>query len=101
MNRGSSIFLALLLLAAPANADQIRSGDSVTITVSVTVVQPEDYGLDMQQLSEIGTVHSLAWNVKQCCLQDRHRLGMRADYCFDDEIQERLQYCSRYLNEGE
>lgn len=80
------------------NVPKVKA-QTATIKVGVTVANPKDFGMTIEEVmaEPPGEIGSVFWQVKQCCMQLNHRLGLQSDYCFKEEIEEKYPYCEAYL----
>lgn len=110
LNKSSKIFYILLILfgilaflcrdSFAATKITVRDGESFSVQIRVVVENEAKYGLTKEQFNDISTWETggLGWKVRQCCLQQTHRLGMFSPYCSDGEIEEKYNYCDSYVD---
>lgn len=65
-----------------------------TASIQATMIthsDPEIIGLSWDEAKEGKDVHTPLWQTHQCCLQKKHRLGLRSDYCLTEEMIEKIE----------
>lgn len=79
------IFLSCFILIGNAFAKTDIKANLITYS------NPEIIGLSWDEVKEGKDVHTPLWQTHQCCLQKKHRLGLRSDYCLTEEMIERIE----------
>lgn len=86
------LFIVLFILPTHSRAGTCGGGScGISMDVTVRVLNLSGYGMRNEDLKDMGIVHSTAWWVKQCCMQQSHRLGIRSVECDAPEVKEPME----------